>query len=76
MLLNIFFFSINTRGYPWILKNYVGIRITDIRHRYGYETNIYSTNRVRENYYPYYTAILKSLLIRKKGELYKFKSKY
>jgi len=30
MLLNIYFyFSVNTRGYPWILKNYAGTHITD-----------------------------------------------
>jgi len=30
MLLNIYFyFFVNLRGYPWILKKYVGTRITD-----------------------------------------------
>jgi len=32
MLLKIYFyFFINTRGYPWILKYYAGTRITDMR---------------------------------------------
>jgi len=32
-MLNIYFyfFFVNTHGYPWILKNYAGTRITDTR---------------------------------------------
>jgi len=33
-------------GYPWILKKYVGIQITDTC-TYAYETDIYPAGRIR-----------------------------
>jgi len=42
MLLNIYFlFFVNTRGYPWILKNFADTRITNTRWIWVWIRDIY-----------------------------------